>query len=103
MHGSSQNSTTPSTQRSARREAAWKGLAAVAAASLLALSAGWAGAAEPAAIPVTDSTFNCLKDMTKVRHFYVDNVLGKTEATKAVAEKGSGDYPAGSVVQLGSK
>ncbi len=45
--------------------------------------------------------FNCMLDMTPVRHFYVDN-LYKTQldATLAVANAGTGEYPEGSVVQL---
>jgi hypothetical protein len=29
-----------------------------------------------AATEITDETFRCLNDMTPVRHFYVDNLLG---------------------------
>lgn len=77
-----------------------KHLTGLAVASLLALAAGFAGAADSKAIPVTDSSFKCLQDMAKVRHFFVDNLKGDREATIAVAQKGSGDYPVGSVVQL---
>lgn len=50
---------------------------------------------------ITADTFACLSDMTKVRHFYVDNVNGELEATIAVAESTTGGtYPEGSVVQL---
>lgn len=53
------------------------------------------------AIPVTDSTFSCIRDMTPVRGFYVDNLLGDTEATVAVAQSPNGGvYPPGSIVQL---
>jgi len=39
--------------------------------------------------------------MTKVRHFYVDNVLGNVDATVAAAQSDKGAvYPPGSVVQL---
>ena len=51
-------------------------------------------------VPVTDGSFKCITDMTKVRHFYVDNLLGNLAGTVAVAEAGTGDYPEGSVVQL---
>jgi hypothetical protein len=51
-------------------------------------------------VKVTDESFKCILEMTKVRHFYVDNLLGDVAATKAVAMAGSGDYPEGSVVQL---
>ena len=100
MEASMRSELTPTNQRQARRNPAWNGLVAFGAASLLALMAGSAIAAEPTAIPVTDSTFKCLGEMTKVRHFFVDNLNGDTKATIAVAEKGSGDYPVGSVVQL---
>ena len=39
--------------------------------------------------------------MTKVRHFFVDNLLGDVDATIEAAESTTGAvYPAGSVVQL---
>ena len=41
-----------------------------------------------------------MSDMKAVRHFYVDNLLGDIAGTVAVAEKGTGDYPVGSVLQL---
>jgi hypothetical protein len=53
-----------------------------------------------AKVKVDDSSFKCIMDMTKVRHFYVDNLLGKLEETVAVAEAGKGQYPEGSVLQL---
>ena len=40
-------------------------------------------------------TFKCITDMTPVRHFYVDNLLGNLQGTVAVAEKDTGDYPGG--------
>ncbi|MBI1397498.1 MAG: hypothetical protein GC151_16115 [Betaproteobacteria bacterium] len=49
---------------------------------------------------VTDQSFKCIAGMTKLRHFYVDNLLGNRAATVAVATAGTGDYPEGSVVQL---
>ncbi len=52
------------------------------------------------AIPVDDSSFKCLNQMVKVRHFFVDNLLGNRAATVAVATRDSGTYPPGSVVQL---
>jgi hypothetical protein len=68
---------------------------------LLTASGGWAAdqSAEPA-LKADDNTFKCITDMTPVRHFYVDNLLGNLKGTATVAEKGRGDYPAGSVVQL---
>lgn len=56
-------------------------------------------ASEPK-IKVDDNSFKCITDMTPVRHFYVDNLLGNVEGTVAVANAGKGDYPEGSVLQL---
>lgn len=48
-----------------------------------------------------DPVFSCIRDMTPVRGFYIDNLLGDLEATKAVAESEEGGiYPPGSVIQL---
>lgn len=50
---------------------------------------------------LTAESFDCVRDMTPVRGFYVDNVNGDLEATLAVAESPTGGvYPPGSVVQL---
>ena len=50
---------------------------------------------------VDETTFKCLEDMTRVRHFFVDNLLDDLEATVAIAESTDGGiYPPGSVVQL---
>ncbi|MGI9284510.1 MAG: hypothetical protein ACR2P1_03925 [Pseudomonadales bacterium] len=60
-------------------------------------------AEKPAAaqLEITASTFGCLNKMTKVRHFFVGNLLGDIETTISVAEsKSGGVYPPGSVVQL---
>ncbi len=52
-------------------------------------------------LEITDSTFKCLTQMTKVRGFYVDNLLGNLKGTLKVANsKTGGVYPPGSVVQL---
>jgi hypothetical protein len=56
-------------------------------------------ASEPK-VKVDDNSFKCITDMTPVRHFYVDNLLGNVEETVAVAKAGKGDYPEGSVLQL---
>ncbi len=68
---------------------------------LLVATGAWAAdqRAEPN-VKVGDDTFKCIADMTPGRHFYVDNLSGNLQATVAVAEKGNGDYPEGSVVQL---
>ncbi|MBL8471470.1 MAG: hypothetical protein KF778_12285 [Rhodocyclaceae bacterium] len=84
-----------------RTRGSWtKLLAATGTAAMLLLAAGQGDAAEVKPIKVDDKSFKCLKDMVKVRHFYVDNLKGNRKATIAVAEKGKGDYPVGSVVQL---
>jgi len=46
------------------------------------------------------SDFSCIRDMTPVRGFFVDNLNGDLAGTVAVAEAGEGTYPPGSVVQL---
>lgn len=63
------------------------------------------GMPAPAAAPamtITEQSFRCLKDMTPVRGFFVDNLIaGQLEATLAVANSPTGGvYPPGSVVQL---
>lgn len=64
---------------------------------LLALQSHAAGSA----LEINDDTFGCIRDMTPVRDFYVDNLLGDLEATLEVANsEDGGRYPAGSVVQL---
>lgn len=50
---------------------------------------------------VSVEDFNCLSEMKKVRHFFVDNLLGNIDETVAIAESTDGGvYPPGSVVQL---
>jgi hypothetical protein len=76
-------------------------IASASVALLLGATCGWAAeGAGDGKVKVDEGTFKCITDMTPVRHFYVDNLLGNVKATVAVAEKGSGDYPEGSVVQL---
>jgi len=53
------------------------------------------------AVKVDDSTFRCIREMTPVRQFYLDNLLGDIEGTLAAANAPEGAiYPPGSVVQL---
>ena len=55
----------------------------------------------PGVVEVSDDTFGCIREMTPVRGFYVDNLLGDLWGTLAVANAPDGGvYPAGSVVQL---
>ncbi|AYH42707.1 hypothetical protein CDA09_04795 [Azoarcus sp. DN11] len=72
----------------------------VGAVLLLSVAVSGGHDAQAQEMTITDSSFKCLNDMVKVRHFYVDNLLGNRKATIAVAEKGTGTYPPGSVVQL---
>lgn len=52
-------------------------------------------------VTVSDGTFKCLTQMTRVRGFYVDNLLGDLDGTLKVANSSSGGaYPPGSVIQL---
>lgn len=56
---------------------------------------------EPITVDISGNSFMNLADMTPVRGFFVDNLLGDLDATLAVAENDEGGiYPAGSVVQL---
>jgi hypothetical protein len=60
-----------------------------------------AGSMEEKGLSISDSDFDCMLDMEPVRGFYVDNLIeGKLPQTLDVANAGSGEYPAGSVVQL---
>ncbi len=51
-------------------------------------------------VSVDNSSFRCMSDMTQVRHFYVDNLLGNLDGTVKVAQAGKGVYPPGSLLQL---
>lgn len=52
-------------------------------------------------IAIDGGSFRCIRQMTPVRHFYVDNLLGQIDATLAAANSTTGAvYPVGSVVQL---
>jgi len=54
-----------------------------------------------AELEITAESFRCLTEMTPVKHFYVDNLLGDVDATVAIAKSEDGGvYPPGSVVQL---
>ena len=62
---------------------------------------GDGGAVAPQLVEVTEASFDCILEGTKVRRFYVENVLGELAASVAVAE---GDaplpYPRGTLLQL---
>ena len=81
----------------------FRGTAVVLASWLIGVVAVAGLTATQAATPVkvNDSTFRCMRKMTPVRHFYVDNLLGNLVGTLAAANAPKGAvYPAGSVVQL---
>ena len=68
---------------------------------LVLLCAGHAVAEDSTGIPIDGKSFKCLSQMTKVKHFYVHNLLGDLDATVAVAKSETGGvYPPGSVLQL---
>jgi hypothetical protein len=53
------------------------------------------------ATDIDTQSFRCITKMTKVRHFYVDNLRGDLNATLAAANSTTGAvYPPGSVIQL---
>jgi hypothetical protein len=78
--------------------------AAIACAVGFLLQAGPVRGADPASssdVQIDAKSFRCIRDMTPVRHFYVDNLLGDLPATLAVANSNAGGvYPPGSVIQL---
>lgn len=53
--------------------------------SLVIAHADAAGDPPETKVKVDDTTFKCITDMTPVRHFYVDNLLGNVQGTVAVA------------------
>lgn len=77
-----------------------KQIAAVGTMLLVVGGYGSAGNAAEQKVTVNDSSFKCITEMTKVKHFFVDNLLGNVDGTVAVANAGTGDYPEGSVVQI---
>ena len=65
---------------------------------LLATSPGHAADGD---LQIVAKSFRCITKMTRVRHFYVDNLRGQIDATLAAANTPAGAvYPPGSVVQL---
>ena len=67
-------------------------------------SAGHVSSADRTASPgdqIDAKSFRCIRKMTLVRHFYVDNLRGNLDATLAAANSPTGAvYPPGSVIQL---
>ena len=75
-------------------------LAGLSPALLLLVGLATSSIAEEPKVKVDNNSFKCITEMTPVRQFYVDNLLGNLESTVAVATAGKGDYPEGSVLQL---
>lgn len=77
---------------------------AVACAVAFLLQADHASRANPTTgsdVQIDATSFRCIRKMTPVRHFYVDNLLGDLDATLAAANSSTGAvYPIGSVIQL---
>ena len=97
VHSMTQNASQRITKPKSLR-LAW--LVALGIASALVTFAGQAAAAAKP-VEVSENSFQCMTRMTKVRGFYVDNLLGNKRKTIAVANaKKGGVYPPGSVVQL---
>ncbi len=74
---------------------------------LLVLGCGSSGGSEADAgaqgtpIEVTEASFDCILDGTKVRSFYVKNLLGDLDASLAVANgEVAPPYPPGTLLQL---
>lgn len=70
---------------------------------LLAMPSAWIlqAAETPSSFKLDESSFRCMREMTPVRHFYVDNLAGNLDGTLAAANAPEGAiYPVGSVVQL---
>jgi hypothetical protein len=78
--------------------------AAMLCAAVVLLSAGNTSSADRTATPddqIDAKSFQCIRKMTPVRHFYVDNLRGDLDATLAAANSPTGAvYPPGSVIQL---
>ncbi len=68
---------------------------------LLGTSHAHAQGGKAGGLQIDATSFRCIRKMTPVRQFYVDNLLGRLDATLAVANsKTGGVYPPGSVIQL---
>ncbi|MGQ0711861.1 MAG: hypothetical protein ACT4NV_19170 [Rhodoferax sp.] len=77
----------------------WARSPATTALALVLAALAHSGAAT--ALEISDASFRCMRQMTAVRHFYVDNLSGNLQGTLAAANAAQGaKYPPGSVVQL---
>ena len=62
---------------------------------------GGTGGTRGALIEVTDASFDCILDGTKVRKFYIKNLVGDLEGSLAVANgEAELPYPPGTLLQL---
>ena len=76
------------------------GFTAVLCAVALFLSTSHGHSADPVD-QIDAKSFRCIRKMTPVRHFYVDNLRGDLASTLAAANSPTGAvYPPGSVIQL---
>ena len=65
------------------------------------MSMASAEALQQETLQIDANSFSCIRDLTPVRGFFVDNLTGDVEATvKAAQAKTGAVYPVGSVVQL---
>lgn len=84
-----------------RRNLRLSAAAALVTATVFVAAADAASAAPALTVTVDEKSFRCVRQMTPVRHFYVDNLLGDKVGTLAAANAPKGAiYPPGSVVQL---
>src|SRR5262249_12610078 len=94
------SSATAKAQRTKLNTVSAVGLCAVA----VLLSVGRGDTADRTISPdveIQARSFRCIRQMTPVRHFYVDNLQGELDATLAAANSPTGAaYPAGAVIQL---
>jgi len=94
------SNSTPTAKRTALITATAATLCGVA----LLLSTGHGNATDRAVdgdLQIDAKSFRCITKMTRVRHFYVDNLRGHLDATLAAANSTTGAvYPPGSVIQL---
>jgi len=97
IHSMERSTSSRITQAKSRRRAWPVALGLVA--TLIAFTGKAADAPKP--VEISENSFQCVTKMTKVRGFYIDNLLGNKRKTLAVAKsKKGGVYPPGSVVQL---
>ena len=69
--------------------------------AVVATACGDGGVGDSEPVEVTEASFDCILDGTKVRRFYVENVLDDLAASVAVAEgEAPLPYPRGTLLQL---